>query len=103
MLQVVSGLCVLLTITSFTFYSVAETLSEDEDDGIMVPGEGVSISATPSFTSSSSEFTPTPGGPFSALTPSMWPQDILSRLGNPVSKQCLLTAILVSFGLHHFF
>ncbi|KAJ1525754.1 hypothetical protein ONE63_008960 [Megalurothrips usitatus] len=25
--------------------------------------------------------TPVPGGPFSALTPSMWPQDILSRLG----------------------
>lgn len=25
--------------------------------------------------------TPTPGGPFSALTPSMWPQDILIRLG----------------------
>lgn len=24
---------------------------------------------------------PTPGGPFSALTPSMWPQDILSKLG----------------------
>lgn len=25
---------------------------------------------------------PTPGGPFSALTPSMWPQDILSKLGH---------------------
>lgn len=24
---------------------------------------------------------PTPGGPFSALTPSMWPQDILVKLG----------------------
>lgn len=24
--------------------------------------------------------TPTPGGPFSALTPSMWPQDILGKL-----------------------
>ena len=65
----------------------AETLSEDEEDVIMVPGEGVSISATPSFMSSSSEFTPSPGGPFSALTPSMWPQDILSRLGNPVSDE----------------
>nr|XP_006821156.1 PREDICTED: small G protein signaling modulator 3 homolog [Saccoglossus kowalevskii] len=34
-------------------------------------------------------FRPTPGGPFSALTPSMWPQDILAKLaqiedsGNP--------------------
>lgn len=26
---------------------------------------------------------PSPGGPFSALTPSMWPQDILLRLGQP--------------------
>lgn len=24
--------------------------------------------------------TPTPGGPFSALTPSMWPQDIMAKL-----------------------
>lgn len=23
--------------------------------------------------------TPTPGGPFSALTPSMWPQDIMAK------------------------
>ena len=51
---------------------------------MMGPGEGVSVSATPSYSVSVSEFTPTPGGPFSALTPSMWPQDILSRLGNPV-------------------
>lgn len=29
-------------------------------------------------------FVPTPGGPFSALTASMWPQDILSRLNNTV-------------------
>ncbi|MFT7797903.1 small G protein signaling modulator 3-like [Arapaima gigas] len=27
----------------------------------------------------SGSYTPTPGGPFSALTPSMWPQDILAR------------------------
>lgn len=26
---------------------------------------------------------PVPGGPFSALTPSMWPQDILIKLGQP--------------------
>lgn len=26
---------------------------------------------------------PVPGGPFSALTPSMWPQDILAKLGQP--------------------
>lgn len=26
---------------------------------------------------------PSPGGPFSALIPSMWPQDILMKLGQP--------------------
>lgn len=26
---------------------------------------------------------PVPGGPFSALTPSMWPQEILAKLGQP--------------------
>lgn len=26
---------------------------------------------------------PPPGGPFSALTPSMWPQEILARLTQP--------------------
>lgn len=30
---------------------------------------------------------PTPGGPFSGLTPSMWPQDILAKLGQPESEQ----------------
>ena len=59
-----------------------ETLSEDEDDMMQKTGDCVSISST---YGSSSEFTPTPGGPFSALTPSMWPQDIMVKLGNPVS------------------
>lgn len=26
---------------------------------------------------------PVPGGPFSTLTPSMWPQEILAKLGQP--------------------
>lgn len=30
---------------------------------------------------------PSPGGPFSALNPSMWPQDILAKLGQPESEQ----------------
>ncbi|XP_037817832.1 small G protein signaling modulator 3 homolog [Lucilia sericata] len=29
---------------------------------------------------------PNPGGPFSALTPSMWPQEILAKLGQPESE-----------------
>ena len=61
-----------------------ETLSEDEEDIIgSATGEGVSINVNPSY-SSHSDFTPTPGGPFSALTPSMWPQDIMAKINNPV-------------------
>ncbi|GFR68912.1 LOW QUALITY PROTEIN: small G protein signaling modulator 3-like protein [Elysia marginata] len=61
-----------------------ETLSEDEEENIIASasGEGVSISVTPSF-NSQSDFTPTPGGPFSALTPSMWPQDIMAKINHP--------------------
>ena len=60
-----------------------ETLSEDEDDIIERAGDSVSVSATYGA-SHDSDFTPTPGGPFSALTPSMWPQDVMVKLGNPV-------------------
>ena len=60
-----------------------ETLSEDEDD--LVAGQGENISVSSNQYNSSSDFVPTPGGPFSALTPSMWPEDILAKLGNPVS------------------
>lgn len=71
---------------SFYLSITADTLSEDEDDYTAVEtGEGISISAIPHY-NSNSDFTPTPGGPFSALTPSMWPQDILSKLNNPVSN-----------------
>ncbi|KAL4239332.1 Small G protein signaling modulator 3 [Mactra antiquata] len=59
-----------------------ETLSEDEDDIVEGDVESVSVSATSPY-KGSSEFSPTPGGPFSALTPSMWPQDIMIKLGNP--------------------
>lgn len=44
-----------------------ESMSElEETENAVLSGDGMS---------------PTPGGPFSALTPSMWPQDILSKLG----------------------
>ena len=64
-----------------------DTLSEDEEDDIIVSGcgEGMSINAMPTV-NSATNFTPTPGGPFSALTPSMWPQDIISRINHPVSS-----------------
>ena len=67
----------------FTSITV-ETLSEDEEDA-EATGEAVSISASSPY-SGSSEFSPTPGGPFSALTPSMWPQDIMLKVVNPVRK-----------------
>jgi len=62
----------------------AETLSEEDDD---VPVgadtvEGLSISVSSDLLPTS-DFIPSPGGPFSALTPSMWPQDILQKLSNP--------------------
>lgn len=64
----------------------AETLSEDEDDIGEGCTESISVSSTYPY-KGGSDFSPTPGGPFSALTPSMWPQDIMSKLGNPVSCQ----------------
>jgi hypothetical protein len=52
-------------------------LSEDEGEGDLSflgeSSEGLSVKVD--------GVSPTPGGPFSALTPSMWPQDILSKLG----------------------
>ncbi|XP_046386904.1 small G protein signaling modulator 3 homolog [Ischnura elegans] len=55
---------------------VDHAISEDEGDSYLqdIP-EGVSVLAD--------GLSPTPGGPFSALTPSMWPQDILNKLGQP--------------------
>jgi hypothetical protein len=60
----------------------AETLTEEDDEIPLGDIEGISITASPELMSSS-DFIPSPGGPFSALTPSMWPQDILHRLSNP--------------------
>ncbi|KAK2178734.1 hypothetical protein NP493_529g00005 [Ridgeia piscesae] len=64
----------------------AETLSEDEDEPPRSgpAGDGISVNALAKhITSAGADFNPTPGGPFSALTPSMWPQDILHKLSNP--------------------
>ena len=84
----------------FLFQPV-ETLSEDEEENIIASasGEGVSISVTPSF-NSQSDFTPTPGGPFSALTPSMWPQDIMAKINHPVSSLDICTVAAVNVSLH---
>jgi len=71
----------------------AETLSEEDDDIALGGHDGISASAMPELVS---DFVPSPGGPFSALTPSMWPQDILHRLSNPVRSQAL-NSTFISF------
>uniref|UniRef100_A0A069DX50 Small G protein signaling modulator 3 n=1 Tax=Panstrongylus megistus TaxID=65343 RepID=A0A069DX50_9HEMI len=53
-----------------------ETAVSDDEDAIA----GLNITE-PCDGPFAEGFIPTPGGPFSALTPSMWPQDILSKLG----------------------
>ncbi|XP_078347309.1 small G protein signaling modulator 3 homolog isoform X3 [Oculina patagonica] len=62
----------------------APTLSEDEDeDGghdNTLAWDDSSIHVTSGGTPVTGSFVPAIGGPFSALTPSMWPQDILSRI-----------------------
>ena len=64
-------------------FVAAQTLSDDDDDDeISLDGESLHIDNVAKYTSS--DFEPTPGGPFSALTPSMWPQDIIQRLSDPV-------------------
>jgi small G protein signaling modulator 3 len=63
------------------FQQKVETAVSDEEDSGDVgcssgdPTENISILAD--------GMAPTPGGPFSALTPSMWPQELLSQLGQP--------------------
>lgn len=64
-----------------------ETLSEDDDDRYLCEdGDDHSIGSFLiglSSGCSSGTFKPSPGGPLSALTPSMWPQDILAKLAQP--------------------
>lgn len=54
----------------------ADTLSEDEDDGEVL--EAVTVRAN--LFGRGGGYAPSPGGPFSALIPSMWPQDLLASL-----------------------
>lgn len=68
----------------FIILFAAPTLSEDEDeDGghdNTLAWDDSSIHVASGSTPVSGSFVPAIGGPFSALTPSMWPQDILSRI-----------------------
>ena len=68
---------------NYRLFVAAQTLSDDDDDDeLSLDGESLHIDNVAKYTSS--DFEPTPGGPFSALTPSMWPQDIIQRLSDPV-------------------
>ncbi|GIX69301.1 small G protein signaling modulator 3 homolog [Caerostris extrusa] len=70
--------------------TAVETLSEDEDDpyGDDI-SESISIRANLFGSPSSGQgYSPAPGGPFSALTPSMWPQDLLATLAQPEDSEC---------------
>lgn len=55
-----------------------ETAISDEDEGERT---GICLDDSEGLGLVADGQSPTPGGPFSALTPSMWPQDILSKLG----------------------
>ncbi|UYV71688.1 ARPC1A [Cordylochernes scorpioides] len=71
-------------------YSLAvavETLSEDEEDPLEI-SEAISIRANLFGSPSGHGYSPSPGGPFSALTPSMWPQDLLASLAQPEDAEC---------------
>ncbi|XP_076366122.1 small G protein signaling modulator 3 homolog isoform X2 [Tachypleus tridentatus] len=67
-----------------------ETLSEDEDDvGESDAGDSLSIRDNILGSPSTRQgYTPAPGGPFSALTSSMWPQDLLASLALPEDAGC---------------
>lgn len=70
--------------------TAVETLSEDEDDPYAGDiSEAISIRANLFGSPSSGQgYSPAPGGPFSALTPSMWPQDLLATLAQPEDSEC---------------
>lgn len=55
-----------------------ETAVSDEDEGERTD---ICLDDSGRLGLAADGHSPTPGGPFSALTPSMWPQDILSKLG----------------------
>lgn len=69
----------------YSMYSIkAPTLSDDEDDDAVhdntLAWDDSSIHVATGGTPVTGSFVPAIGGPFSALTPSMWPQDLLSRI-----------------------
>ncbi|XP_015753713.1 PREDICTED: small G protein signaling modulator 3-like [Acropora digitifera] len=74
------------SIEGYSMYRIkAPTLSEDdEEEGVhdnnTLAWDDSSIHVASGSTPVNGSFVPAIGGPFSALTPSLWPQDILSRI-----------------------
>ncbi|XP_045135376.1 small G protein signaling modulator 3 homolog isoform X2 [Portunus trituberculatus] len=61
---------------------------DDEDaDDVFLPDTPEGLSTGIRATGGSNSTEPSVGGPFSAITPSMWPQDILTRLSQQVTHQ----------------
>lgn len=63
--------------------TTVETLSDDDETYPQDVGESISIRANLFGSPSGQGYSPAPGGPFSALTPSMWPQDLLASFAQP--------------------
>ncbi|XP_023227030.1 uncharacterized protein LOC111627662 [Centruroides sculpturatus] len=63
--------------------TTVETLSDDDESYPHDVGESISIRANLFGSPSGQGYSPAPGGPFSALTPSMWPQDLLASFAQP--------------------
>ncbi|XP_022670532.1 small G protein signaling modulator 3-like [Varroa jacobsoni] len=63
---------------------IADTLSEDEDE----PEVSEAVSVRASVFGRNSGYSPSPGGPFSALIPSMWPLDLFASFAQPEDVGC---------------
>lgn len=64
---------VSLSIKFLIKQKAMQTAASEDDTEFVDMVEGLTIDG----------IKPSPGGPFSSLTPSMWPQDILAKLGQP--------------------
>lgn len=73
--QVISSGWILIDIC-FTAHDASDDEEDKEDDDFV--WDDMTVNGTDSSVSGS--FVPPAGAPFSALTPSIWPQDILARI-----------------------
>lgn len=69
-------ICIITICLLFIQKKLQSNSSEDDVLDEMIPSMMEELSVVDGLR-------PNPGGPFSALTPSMWPQEILAKLGQP--------------------